>query len=62
MAAFFGNMDSVNLLLENGADLGRNHNHELNGFDEIVRTDNIDMLECVYDIAKKMKRNYQQVL
>ncbi len=61
MAAFLGNMDSVNLLLENGCDLGKKHNHELSGFDEIVRTDNLEMLECVYDLAKKIKRNYKQV-
>lgn len=58
MAAFLGNFDSLNLLIEHGADLSKKHNHDMTCFDEIIRTDNKDLLECVYSYTKKLKRNF----
>ena len=40
LAAFLGNFDSLNLLIENGADLCKYHNSKMNCFDEIIRNDN----------------------
>lgn len=52
MACFLGNMDAVNLLLENGADLSKKDNSNLTCYDEIVRNDNVDLLSCVYPLIK----------
>jgi ankyrin repeat protein len=52
-----GNFDALNLLIENGADLGKKHHHNMNCFDEMVRADNKDLFECVYLLTKNMKRN-----
>lgn len=30
-------------------------------FDEIIRQDNVDLLECVWEQAKAMKRDYKTV-
>ena len=61
LAAFLGNFDALNLLIEAGADLGRRHLGLLDCFGEIIRTDNIDLFECVYDYSKKVKRNMKEV-
>jgi ankyrin repeat protein len=46
-----GNFDSLNLLLDYGADLAnKKHNHKMSCLDEIVRNDNVDLLECVYPL------------
>jgi ankyrin repeat protein len=51
-----GNFDSLNLLHEHGADLAnKKHNHKMSCLDEIVRNDNVELLECVYPL-------YQNVL
>jgi ankyrin repeat protein len=58
-----GNFDSLNLLLEKGADLAnKKHNHKMSCLDEIVRNDNVDLLECVYPIYKNVlgKRNLKE--
>ena len=56
-----GNMDSLSLLIDNGADLTLRHNHNMTVYDEIIRNDNSDLLECVYDHAKLVKRNMKEV-
>ena len=61
MASFLGNFDSLNLLMEHGAKLDRKNEQGMNCFDEIIRTDNKDLFECVFDLAKKVKRNLKQV-
>lgn len=33
----------------------------MSGFDEILRNDNLDLFECVYEHTKKIKRNYKEV-
>ena len=62
MAGFLGNMDALNLLIENGADLGRKHYKNFNVVDEIIRADNRAMLECVYPLTKTMRRNLKEVI
>jgi ankyrin repeat protein len=57
-----GNFDSLNLLIDAGADLTKKHNHDMTCFDEIIRTDNKDLLECVYHLTKNIKRNMKEVL
>lgn len=42
-AGFMNNYDCLNLLIENGADLWKKHQHKMNVFEEIVRS-NDDML------------------
>jgi hypothetical protein len=56
-----GNMDALNLLLEHGADLGKRHNKNLTVVDEILRIDNKALLECIYPIAKTIKRSFKDV-
>lgn len=55
-AALRGFMDVLNLLLENGADLGLKTGFEGNGFDEVIKQDNIDLFECIYPYSKNLKR------
>jgi hypothetical protein len=55
-------MDSLNLLIEYGADLKKKHKYNMNCFDEIVRTDNFDLFQCVYEHTKGIKRNLKEVL
>ena len=56
-AGFFNNFDSLNLLLEAGADLSIECDKGLTTFDEIVRNDHKDLFECVFPYAKKIKRD-----
>ena len=56
-----GNMDALNLLIENGADINRRHNLNLSVVDEIIRNDNKALFECVYPITKTIKRNLKEV-
>lgn len=44
-AAFMGNYDSLNLLIENGADLFAKNIHNMSVFDEIVRSNDEKLLE-----------------
>jgi len=48
LASFMGNFDSLNLLIENGADLSKRNQQEMSSFDEILRNDNKDLFECVF--------------
>ena len=34
----------------------------MNCFDEILRNDNVDLYECVYEYAKQIKRNLKEVI
>lgn len=53
LAGFLGNMDSLNMLVEHGADLvTKRHNHKMSCLDEIVRNDNADLLECVFPLVQ----------
>ena len=56
-AGFFNNFDSLNLLLEAGADVSIHCNKGLTAVDEIVRNDHKDLFECVFPYAKKIKRD-----
>ena len=47
-AGFFNNFDSLNLLLENGADMTVQNTNKMSAFDEIVRNDHKDLFECVF--------------
>lgn len=57
LASFLGNFDALNLLLEYKADLHKPHNKNHDCFEEIIRNDNKDLLECVYDHYDLKKRN-----
>jgi len=61
LASFGGSMDCMNLLIENGADLFANHNHNMNSIHEMIRNDNRDLLSCVYPLVKNKKRNLKEV-
>jgi len=59
LAAFLNNFDTLNLLIESGADLQLRNSHEMTCFDEMVRNDHSDLLSCVYDLYKQMpERSY----
>jgi ankyrin repeat protein len=49
LASFMNNFDSLNLLMENGADLTLKNGSGLSALDEIVRNDYKDLFECIYD-------------
>ncbi len=61
VAALFGFMDTVNLLVENKANLGIKNSENMTSFDDIVKADNIDLLECVYEHTKNLKRDADDV-
>ena len=50
-AGCLNNFDALNLLIENGANISRKHKNNLSIYEEIVRSDNADLLECVYSIV-----------
>ena len=56
-ASFCNNFDSLNLLLENGADMAIQNTSRMSAFDEVVRNDHRDLLECVFPYTKKIKRD-----
>ena len=60
-AGFLNNFDSLNLLIENGADLRLKNRNGLSCFDEVVRSDNADLFECVWPYAKNLKRDLNEV-
>ena len=60
-AGFLNNFDSLNLLIENGAELNEKNKNGLSCFDEIVRNDHSDLFECVWPYAKNLKRDMNQV-
>ena len=45
-------MDSLNLLIEYGADMSLKDNSNMNTFDEIVRNDHKDLFECIYPYTR----------
>ena len=57
MAGYIGNFDSLNLLIENGANLFHKNNQNLNVFEEIIWTDNGDLFACIYPLYKSSKKN-----
>ena len=60
-AGFLNNFDSLNLLLEAGADLSKQSNVGMSVVDEIIRVDNADLFECIFPIVKNMKRDLSKV-
>jgi ankyrin repeat protein len=48
LAGFLNNFDALNLLMEHGADICAKHDNKLKVYEEIVRADNADLLECIY--------------
>ncbi len=60
-AGFLNNFDSLNLLIENGAELNEKNKNGLSSFDEIVRNDHSDLFECVWPFAKNLKRDMNKV-
>ena len=48
LACLMGNFDSVNYLIECGADLYERNDDKVAAIEEIVRSDHIDLLKCVY--------------
>ena len=57
MAAFLNNFDSLNLLLENGAELLAKNDSAMTAIDEMIRNDHKDLLSCVYDKTRFIKRD-----
>jgi ankyrin repeat protein len=57
LACFMNNFDMVNLLKENGANFVLQNSAEMTPLHELVRCDNKDLFECVYEDAKLYKRN-----
>ena len=53
LAGVLDNFDSLNLLLEHGADLTEKHNANLNCYEEMVRTDNAELFECIYPLIQE---------
>lgn len=49
LAGFLNNFDSLNLLMENGADVCAKQGNNLKVYEEITRADNADLLECIYN-------------
>ena len=56
LAGYLNNFDSLNLLLENGADLQAKSSHGMSVYHEIIRADNGDLLECVYREVKEYEK------
>ena len=52
MAGWLDNFDSLNLLIENGADISLKNNNNLSTYEEIIRADNQELLECIYEDVK----------
>lgn len=52
MAGFLNNFDAMNLLIENGANLAVYNSASLNVYEEIIRSNNADLLECIYSHVK----------
>jgi ankyrin repeat protein len=57
MACFLNNFDTVNLLLEYGGEMDKANGVSMTSLHELVRSDNKDLLECVWDHAKAFKRD-----
>jgi ankyrin repeat protein len=50
-AGCLNNFDALNLLIENGANICKKHKQNLTCYDEIIRSDNAELIECVYPIV-----------
>ncbi|CAI2374403.1 unnamed protein product [Moneuplotes crassus] len=59
-AAFMNAYDSLNLLIEHGANLWHKHQHNHDVFEEIIRSNDENFLGCVYDIYTSKKRDLTQ--
>jgi len=57
MACFLNNFDTVNLLLEHGGEMDKTNGVNMTSLHELVKCDNKDLLECVYEHAKSYKRD-----
>ena len=53
LAGALNNFDSLNLLMEYGASIVVKHDHKLSCYEEIVRSDNADLLECIYPFVEQ---------
>ena len=60
-ASYLNKFDSLNLLIENGADLARRNGNGFSCFDEVIRQDHASLFECLWPYAKKVKRNLSDV-
>jgi ankyrin repeat protein len=54
-----GSFDALNFLIEHGSDLCKRNDLLHTCFDEIIMQDNLDLLECVYQYSRNLKRNYK---
>ena len=48
-------------MIEHGADLTKRNDAEMNCFDEVIKEDNLDLLECIWPYTRYLKRNKQEV-
>lgn len=48
LACMRSHMDVLNLLIENGADLVKRNTHGSTCFEELMKQDDFDLLECIY--------------
>lgn len=55
MAGFLNNFDSLNLLIENGAEFGIKDKANLTFYEEVVRADNAELLECIYPLVEQFQ-------
>ena len=62
MAGMLNNFDSLNLLIESGANLEKRNKNNLTVYEEIIRSDNADLFECIYSHVKasQEKRNLKK--
>jgi len=56
MAGFLNNFDALNLLIENGANIGQQNKNNLSVYEEITRADNSDLLECIYTDVNRLQQ------
>lgn len=52
-AGFLDNFDALNLLIENGSDVTKKNNNNLSCYEEMIRNDNKDLLECIFGTVKQ---------
>ena len=56
-SAFVGNFDSLNYLIENGAGLLEKNDQEMSSVDEMIRNDHHELLSCIFERVKDVKRD-----
>ena len=54
LACLLGNFDSLNYLIEQGADLYLRNDNGIAPIEELVRSDHLELLKCVYKPQKKV--------